>query len=92
MSDWRQDAHALCEAHGVSLEDVRSKRRLAKIVKARSAIAIMLRARTDHTGRLLSYPVIGRLLSKDHTSIQYMCKPHMRMRHRTRYAQIKEAA
>lgn len=80
MTSWRQDAEVICGEHGVRLSDVVTGPSTKLLVKARRAIALMLRQE-----RKLSYPLIGRLLNRDQSTIQYLIKPKRR-------AQIKERA
>lgn len=53
-----------CARAGVSIEDVRGKRRRTRIVAVRRRISRRLRDEV-----LLSYPAIGALLNRDHASI-----------------------
>lgn len=73
-----QEAIALIEQiakqHGFTADQIRGRRRYAKIVEARHAIACALRARG------LSLPLIGRLLQRHHTTILYACgKPESQL-------------
>lgn len=54
----------ISEALGVSLADMRASTRKAEIVRARQAAMWALRHHTT-----LSYPEIGRLFDRDHTTV-----------------------
>lgn len=56
-------AVALCDKYGVLMDEVCGRSKIPQIVKARVAVAVMLRA----SG--LSYPMIGRFVKKDHSTI-----------------------
>lgn len=56
----------VCRARGVSLTTLKSKNRHASVVRARQEAMYLLR-----THAALSYPEIGRLLNRDHTTCMY---------------------
>jgi chromosomal replication initiation ATPase DnaA len=53
----------ICERRGVSVSDVMGKSRYKNVCSARKEVYVMLR------GERLSYPVIGRMFSRDHTTV-----------------------
>ena len=62
---WRGDLEKLCELHGLTLDQAMSKQRFRIFVDARSACYRYLRSEG------WSYPEIGGLFGRDHTSISY---------------------
>lgn len=56
----------VCKARGVALTTLKSKNRHASVVRARQEAMYLLRTHTP-----LSYPEIGRLLNRDHTTCMY---------------------
>lgn len=56
--------NAVCEAFGVSRMDLLSQRRHRHLADARIAVSVILRETTP-----LSYPRIGQLLNRDHTTV-----------------------
>ena len=63
MPAWREDALIICAAYKVSLSDVLGPRHFPHLNPARSALAAVLRFRG------LSYPQIGRLMHRHHSTI-----------------------
>lgn len=63
------------EIYKVPAEEIRGTCRKRHIVEARWVCAYVLRKRNG-----LSYPAIGRLLNRDHTSIMHACEslPHLK--------------
>ena len=59
----------ICEAHGITIEDLRGPSHAAVYVQARRCAARELRARK------LSLPSIGRLLHRHHTTILNLLAP-----------------
>lgn len=58
---------AVAAAHGISMADMKGPRRHTRFVAARHhAVAIICQCRPD-----LSYPVIGMLMNRDHSTIMY---------------------
>lgn len=56
---------AVAAAHGISMADMKGPRRSTRFVAARQhAMALLVQVRPD-----LSYPVIGTLMNRDHTTI-----------------------
>ena len=53
-----------CEACGVTMDDMRGKSRQRPVVEARQALMWLLHHRAG-----LTYGAIGRLLSRDHTTV-----------------------
>lgn len=68
MTPWTRAALTICAAHHVSLAQVLGPHTYPAYVAARRDIALMLR------GRGCSYPLIGRLLHRDHATIQNLVK------------------
>jgi chromosomal replication initiation ATPase DnaA len=61
---WQVKAREICAKHGVTLADVKGCRRFRSFVLARREVWAYLREECH-----LSYPVIGRLTRKDHSTI-----------------------
>lgn len=77
-------------AHGVSVDDVRSRKRTARLFLVRAIIAGRLRREAG-----LSAPTIGRLLNRSKDSAQYYLLPKTRAGRRLRataYMQARKAA
>lgn len=64
MRPGRRILHEVCAAHGITVAMVVGDRRFAPIVRCRREIAARLASETD-----MSFPRIGLILNKDHTSI-----------------------
>lgn len=62
-------AQRIAERHGVSLEDIRGRRRNRTLAKARTQIYALLHMCRDLDGNELSYPEIGALMDRDHSTI-----------------------
>jgi chromosomal replication initiation ATPase DnaA len=60
-----------CARAGVTMADVRGKRRRDRIVAIRRAIARRLRNET-----LLTYPEIGRVINRDHSTVLSLLGVH----------------
>lgn len=58
------DVAAVCRIHRVSVADVMSRKRTARIVRARYAVMWMLRF-----SRKMSFPQIGHLLNRDQSTV-----------------------
>lgn len=56
----------VCKARGVCISKLRSKNRCASVVRARQEAMFLLREYS-----CMSYPEIGRLLSRDHSTVMY---------------------
>lgn len=54
--------------YGFTMHDIRSSRRNSKLVECKREIALYLR------NKGLSYPKIGLLMNKDHTSVMNLLK------------------
>lgn len=67
-----QPLKELCRAHAVLLEAVLSSTRTKRVVEARLACCLYLRTLD------MSYPEIGRLLRRDHTSIMALVRKDRR--------------
>lgn len=63
---------SICRAQAYNPDQVICKLRNAKFAKQRRHVAQQLRAHG------LSYPEIGRVMNRDHTTVQYMCKDEYR--------------
>lgn len=65
LTTWSLDdvATAVAQAHGVPLRELLGRRRHASVARARAALYTALR------GHGMSYPEIGRLLRRDHTTV-----------------------
>lgn len=59
----------VCERHDVSLDDLFSDRKWQPVAKARQEAMRLIR---DVTG--LSYPQIGRIFDRDHTTALHACR------------------
>lgn len=66
----------LCERYNRTTNEIRSQRKHDCLFQDRKKIAQTLRAKG------LSYPAIGIIMHRDHSSIQYMCKKDMREKRR----------
>lgn len=62
-----------CKLYGISYEELTGKSRTDELVKIRSKIAVILRKNFD-----LSFPQIGELLNRDHTTIIHLLKIYNR--------------
>lgn len=59
---WQREIDAICAKHAVDWHDVRGPRHFSKLIPARREIVVMLR----HRG--WSFPQIGRVLNRDHST------------------------
>jgi chromosomal replication initiation ATPase DnaA len=57
-----------CAETGYTVEAIRAPRRTAHVLRARRFVAMSLRREG------LSYPEIGKLIGRDHTSVMNLCK------------------
>lgn len=64
----RREAERIARAHGLTLEALQYRGRTACIVAARKDVAVAAR------GLGLSYPQIGRLLRRHHSTVMEMMK------------------
>jgi chromosomal replication initiation ATPase DnaA len=55
----------ICEVTGLTADEIKSQRQTPELVRARHAAAWLAREATVH-----SFPQIGRVLNRDHTTIQ----------------------
>ncbi len=60
---------SVCENHNITLNELLSPRRNRKFVLARKECARILRENG------LSYPKIGKIMNRDHSSIVHLIKP-----------------
>ena len=60
---------AVAKFYGVTIDELTGPRRTAKLVDARWVAAKALQNRGK-----LSYPAIGRMMNRDHTSIMHACQ------------------
>lgn len=56
----------VAEAYGISVDDIKGRRRTKEMAKARQLVAYFLRKINN-----LSYPAIGRIMKRDHTTAIY---------------------
>lgn len=84
---WMEEASKICAAHHVTLRRLRSRERTKIMVRARCAVATMLREE-----RKLKFQVIGRLLNRDHTTIIALISPERRARIKATLAARKARA
>lgn len=78
---------AVASAHGVSMADMKGHRRASRFVAARHhAVALLAQFRPD-----LSFPVIGMLMNRDHSTIIYGKRhwPKIAGRYRTQAARVE---
>jgi chromosomal replication initiation ATPase DnaA len=68
-ASWSETVSRVAEFYGVTEDDIRGPYREARLVDARWVCAKALRAK----GRL-SFPRIGQILNRDHTSIVHACQ------------------
>jgi len=68
----------VCQVYGIGLQDLRGSSRITELCEARYALIVALR----EVG--LSYPVIGRCISRDHSTVMHghrrglvLCKTQM---------------
>jgi hypothetical protein len=59
----------VCERHGVTLDDLFSERKWQPLAQARQEAMRLIRDVTD-----LSYPQIGRIFDRDHTTVMHACR------------------
>ena len=67
----------IAEKYGVKKEELLSRRREKKYVLARQeAMYLIARYGKNYAGGRFTFPEIGRLLDRDHTSVMYGCWRH----------------
>lgn len=74
---------SICDEHGVTLDDVMGQRRHKSLMRARQHAWAMIRERTT-----MSYPEIGALFSRDHSTVIYGVQTH-NQRHPTETGTLK---
>jgi chromosomal replication initiation ATPase DnaA len=65
------DVERIAEAAGYTLHDVRSRTRTAELVEVRRIIVRYLRAQEP----AVSWPAIGRVINRDHSSAMHLLSP-----------------
>lgn len=60
-----------CERYGITLDEMLGRSKRAPIVKARQEAMAQVRMRLGY-----SYPRIGRLFKRDHTTALWACRKH----------------
>lgn len=71
----REQIQIIADQHGVSIADILGPRKMRNLIAARfDAIVAVYENCRDTKGNRLSYPAIGRLFERDHTSIMSALK------------------
>jgi len=69
MMNLKREINKIMKNYGVSWVQVKSQRREWQLVECRKDIVRLLR---QHDPKKWSYPAIGRLMDRDHTSIMHL--------------------
>jgi chromosomal replication initiation ATPase DnaA len=77
MMNLKREINKILKNYGVSWVQVKSQRREWQLVECRKDIVRLLR---QHDPKKWSYPAIGRLMDRDHTSIMHLASDDFRQR------------